>query len=67
MLMARAKPRHTNRDGNRASDVIARLRALFSKKPLTLGPLDLNQAMAPGVTFSFSIPCSADDAIMSTS
>jgi hypothetical protein len=46
MLMARAKPRHTNRDGNRASDVIARLRALFSKKPLTLGPLDLNQAMA---------------------
>ncbi len=41
---ARETSRRTIRDGNRASDVISRLRALFSKKPLTLEPLDLNEA-----------------------
>jgi signal transduction histidine kinase len=41
---ARETARRTIRDGNRASDVIARLRALFSKKEITLEPMDLNEA-----------------------
>ena len=41
---ARETARRTIRDGNRASDVITRLRALFSKKEFTLEPLDLNEA-----------------------
>lgn len=41
---ARETARRTIRDGNRASDVIGRLRALFSKRELTLEPLDLNDA-----------------------
>ena len=36
--------RRTIRDGNRASDVITRLRALFSKKDATTEPVDLNEA-----------------------
>jgi PAS domain S-box-containing protein len=34
----------TIRDGNRASDVITRLRTLFSKKQIEVEPLDLNEA-----------------------
>ena len=41
---ARDTARRTIRDGNRASDVITRLRALFSKKALALYPVDLNEA-----------------------
>jgi PAS domain S-box-containing protein len=41
---ARETARRTIRDGNRASDVISRLRALFSKREFTLEPLDLNEA-----------------------
>jgi PAS domain S-box-containing protein len=41
---ARETARRTIRDGNRASDVITRLRALFSKKAPTNDPVDLNQA-----------------------
>jgi PAS domain S-box-containing protein len=41
---ARETVRRTLRDGNRASDVITRLRALFSKKEFTLEVLDLNEA-----------------------
>jgi C4-dicarboxylate-specific signal transduction histidine kinase len=41
---ARETARRTIRDGNRASDVIARLRALFSKKDPTYEPVDLNEA-----------------------
>jgi PAS domain S-box-containing protein len=41
---ARETARRTIRDGNRASDVITRLRALFSKRELTLEPVDLNEA-----------------------
>jgi hypothetical protein len=41
---ARETARRTIRDGNRAADVIARLRALFSKREFTLEPLDLNDA-----------------------
>ena len=41
---ARETARRTIRDGHRASDMIARLRALFSKKEFTLESLDLNEA-----------------------
>jgi len=41
---ARETARRTIRDGGRASDVIARLRALFSKREFALEPLDLNDA-----------------------
>jgi signal transduction histidine kinase len=41
---ARETARRMLRDGNRAADVIARLRALFSKKELVLEPLKLNDA-----------------------
>ena len=41
---ARATARRTIRDGNRASDVITRLRALFSKKNTTTESVDLNEA-----------------------
>jgi signal transduction histidine kinase len=41
---ARETARRTIRDGNRASAVIARLRALFSKKDATNEPIDLNEA-----------------------
>jgi PAS domain S-box-containing protein len=41
---ARETARRTIRDGNRASDVIMRLRALFSKREFTLESLDLNEA-----------------------
>ncbi len=40
---ARETARRTLRDGNRASDVITRLRALFSKREFTLEPLDMNE------------------------
>jgi signal transduction histidine kinase len=42
---ARETVMRTLRDGNRASDVISRLRALFSRKELTLESMDLNDAM----------------------
>ena len=41
---ARETARRTVRDGNRASDVITRLRALYSKKEFLLEPVDLNEA-----------------------
>ena len=41
---ARETARRTIRDGNRASDVITRLRALFGKKDPTNEPVDLNEA-----------------------
>jgi C4-dicarboxylate-specific signal transduction histidine kinase len=41
---ARETARRTIRDGNRASDVITRLRALFDKKGFTLESFDLNEA-----------------------
>jgi C4-dicarboxylate-specific signal transduction histidine kinase len=40
---ARETAQRTIRDGNRASDVIQRLRTLFSKKPNDIEPLDLNE------------------------
>ena len=41
---ARETARRTIRDGNRASDVITRLRALFSKKDAAIDSVDLNEA-----------------------
>ena len=41
---ARETARRTIRDGHRASEVIARLRGLFSHKSGTLEPVDLNEA-----------------------
>ena len=46
--------RRTIRDGNRASDVIARLRALFSKKEAATGPVDLNEATQEVIALSLS-------------
>jgi C4-dicarboxylate-specific signal transduction histidine kinase len=51
---ARETARRTIRDGNRASDVITRLRALFSRKEFTLEPLDLNEAMREVMALSLS-------------
>jgi PAS domain S-box-containing protein len=42
------------RDGNRASDVITRLRALYAKKEFTLEPLDLNAATQEVIALSVS-------------
>jgi PAS domain S-box-containing protein len=41
---ARETARRTIRDGNRASDMIIRLRALFSQQEFTPEPVDLNEA-----------------------
>ena len=41
---ARETARRTIRDGNRAADVVARLRDLFGKREFTLETVDLNQA-----------------------
>ena len=49
---ARETAKRTLRDGNRASDVVTRLRALFSKKELTLESLDLNQAARDVIALS---------------
>jgi C4-dicarboxylate-specific signal transduction histidine kinase len=51
---ARETARRTIRDGNRASDVVTRLRALFSKKEFTLEPLDLNEAAREVIALSLS-------------
>ena len=51
---ARETARRTIRDGNRASDVITRLRALFSKKNFTLEPLDVNEATREVIALSLS-------------
>jgi signal transduction histidine kinase len=42
------------RDGNRAAEVITRLRALFSKKELPLEPMDLNQATREVIALAMS-------------
>lgn len=51
---ARETARRTIRDGNRASDVITRLRALFSKREFTLESLDLNEAAREVIALSSS-------------
>jgi PAS domain S-box-containing protein len=51
---ARETARRTIRDGNRASDVITRLRALFSKKDITIESVDLNDATREVIALSLS-------------
>ncbi len=51
---ARETARRTIRDANRASDVITRLRALFTKREFALEPLDLNEAMREVIALSLS-------------
>ena len=51
---ARETARRTIRDGNRASDVITRLRALFSKKDPTIESVDLNEATREVLALSSS-------------
>jgi signal transduction histidine kinase len=51
---ARETARRTIRDGNRASDVIARLRALFSKKEFTFEWLDLNEVTREVIALALS-------------
>jgi PAS domain S-box-containing protein len=51
---ARETARRTIRDGNRASDVITRLRALFSKEELTLELLDLTEVTREVIALSLS-------------
>jgi len=51
---ARQTAQRTIRDGHRASDVITRLRALFSKKDATTEALDLNEAIQEVIALSRS-------------
>ena len=49
---ARETARRTIRDGNRAADVITRLRALFSKDTAAIEPVDLNEAVREVIALS---------------
>jgi PAS domain S-box-containing protein len=51
---ARETARRTIRDGNRASEVITRLRALFGKQGATADPVDLNEATREVIALSLS-------------
>lgn len=51
---ARETARRTIRDGNRASDVITRLRTLYSKKDLSPEAMDLNEATREVTSLSLS-------------
>jgi C4-dicarboxylate-specific signal transduction histidine kinase len=51
---ARETARRTIRDGNRASEVITRLRALFSKKESTIESVDLNDATREVIALSMN-------------
>jgi PAS domain S-box-containing protein len=51
---ARETARRTIRDGNRASEVITRLRTLFGKKEATNEPVDLNDATRDVLALSLS-------------
>ena len=51
---ARETVRRIIRDGNRAADVIARLRALFSNRAFTLEPVDLTEAALEVVALSLN-------------
>jgi signal transduction histidine kinase len=51
---ARETARRTIRDGNRAADVIARLRSLFSKKQIEFDSVDLNDSIKEVIALSLS-------------
>lgn len=69
--LARAAAARAIRDGNRASDIIRRLRASFVRRPLRLDPVDLHRAAREvlmlasdeirhrGVTLSIAFPAPA--------
>jgi signal transduction histidine kinase len=50
---ARETARRTIRDGNRAADVITRLRALFGKRTVAIEPVDLNEAVREVIALSW--------------
>jgi PAS domain S-box-containing protein len=52
--VAEETARRTIRDGNRAADVIARLRVLFTKRTATVEPVDLNDAVREVIALSSS-------------
>ena len=54
IIGARETTRRTLRDGNRAADVISRLRTLFSRKEFMLEPMDLNEATREVIALSSS-------------
>ena len=51
---ARETARRTIRDANRATDVIARVRALFTNKESAIGAVDINEVMREVVALSLS-------------
>jgi PAS domain S-box-containing protein len=51
---ARETAKRTLRDGNRASDVITRLRALFSRREFTLEPLNINEIAQEVIALSLN-------------
>jgi C4-dicarboxylate-specific signal transduction histidine kinase len=51
---ARETVRRTIRDGHRASEVVTRLRALFTKKDTTIESVDLNEATREVIALSLS-------------
>jgi C4-dicarboxylate-specific signal transduction histidine kinase len=54
MSTAPARLRRTLRDGNRASDVITRLRTLFNKKEVNVEPLDMNETVREVIALSLT-------------
>ena len=54
VVTAREAARRIIRDGNRAADVITRLRAMFSKRDFTLEPMDLNEATREVIALSLN-------------
>ena len=54
VLGAQETARRTVRDGNRAADVIRRLRVLFGKQAATNEPVDLNEAAREVIALSWS-------------
>jgi C4-dicarboxylate-specific signal transduction histidine kinase len=52
--MARETARRTIRDGNRASEVVTRLRSLYSKKDATTELMDLNDATQEVIALSLN-------------
>src|SRR5208283_1246611 len=51
---ARETARRTIRDGNRASEVVTRLRTLFKRKEVAAEPVDLNDAAREVIALSLS-------------
>ncbi|QFY62950.1 PAS domain-containing protein (plasmid) [Rhizobium grahamii] len=52
--IAKDTARRMIRDANRAADVIVRLRALFSRKPPAIEPIDMNEVASEVIALAFS-------------